>query len=359
MLTRCHALPEGFLDTPARDLHRLLSGPTLIHLPGRRTPELFVSVLLHGNEDVGLVALQQVLRAHAGRELPRAMSVLIGNVQAAREGVRRLDGQPDFNRVWPGTQEHIDQPEAAVMREVRDIMAARGLFASIDIHNNTGLNPHYSVVNSLAPAVLHLALLMSRTVVWFQGPPGSQTAAFTPLCPSVAVECGKPGNPANEVAAARFLEACLHLASFPEHGVRPHDIDLYHTVGLVKVAPQVSFGFGRVDTDVNFHPQLDHLNFRELDAGATFGFTRHAAPLEVFDEAGQDVADAFFQVADGQLLLRRPSMPAMLTLDERVVRQDCLCYLMERVPFARVTDAASDAASDAATAAGEPHGTTL
>ncbi|HET6786798.1 MAG TPA: hypothetical protein VFH49_02470, partial [Aquabacterium sp.] len=99
----------------------------------------------------------------------------------------------------------------------------------------------------------------------------------------------------------------------------------------------------------------DHLNFRELDAGATFGFTRQPAPLQVWDEAGQDVADEFFQVADGQLLLRRPSMPAMLTLDERVVRQDCLCYLMDRVPFAHVTHAASDAAP----AAGEPHGTTL
>jgi hypothetical protein len=24
-------------------------------------------------------------------------------------------------------------------------------------------------------------------------------------------------------------------------------------------------------------------------------------------------------------------MPAMLTLDERAIRQDCLCYLMERL----------------------------
>ena len=109
-LTRLHALPEGFLDTSARALHRVLPGPTLIHLPGRRTPELFVSVLLHGNEDVGLVAIQQVLKAHAGRELPRALSILIGNVTAAQEGVRRLDGQPDYNRVWPGTVQHEGTP---------------------------------------------------------------------------------------------------------------------------------------------------------------------------------------------------------------------------------------------------------
>ena len=88
MLTVLDTLPERFLDTPARELHRVLPGPTLIHLPGRRPTPLFVSVLLHGNEDSGVVALQRVLRAHAGRELPRALSILVGNVAAAREGLR-------------------------------------------------------------------------------------------------------------------------------------------------------------------------------------------------------------------------------------------------------------------------------
>jgi len=62
MLTVLDSLPNGFLDTPARQLHCLLSGPTLIHLPGRRREPLFVSVLLHGNEDTGVVALQRLLR---------------------------------------------------------------------------------------------------------------------------------------------------------------------------------------------------------------------------------------------------------------------------------------------------------
>ncbi|WP_374320180.1 M14 family metallopeptidase [Aquabacterium sp.] len=340
-LTRLDHLPDGLLDCSARDLHRILPGPTLIHLPGRRTPELFVSVLLHGNEDTGLVAIQQVLKAHAGRELPRAMSLLIGNVSAAREGLRRLDEQPDYNRVWPGTEQHAGTPEHAVMSQVRDIMVERGLFASIDIHNNTGLNPHYTVVNRLDPHTLRLALLLSRTVVWFRGPPGSQTGAFSGICPSVAAECGKPGNPANEAAAARFIEACLHLAEFPAHPVAEQDIDLYHTLALVKVAPNADFGFGDAQASVNFDPQLDHQNFVELDAGASFGQTRLPQPLEAWDDANHDAAAALFDTSDGQIRLRRPAMPAMLTLDARVVRQDCLCYLMERVPFERVQEASS------------------
>jgi succinylglutamate desuccinylase len=343
MLTRLDHLPDGFLEVRARDLHRLLPGPTLIHLEGRRSPELFVSVLLHGNEDVGLVAIQQVLKAHAGRELPRALSILVGNVSAAREGLRRLDQQPDYNRVWPGTIVHAGTPEHAAMSEVHDIMVQRGLFASIDIHNNTGLNPHYSVVNQLDANTLHLALLMSRTVVWFKGPPGSQTGAFSPLCPSVTVECGKPGNPANEAAAARFIDACLHLQEFPAHTVRERDVDLYHTVALVKVAPEVDFAFGDARAALNFDPQLDHKNFVELEAGAVFGATKLPAPLDARDEAGQDVSHEFFSTEGGQLRLMRPCMPAMLTLDALVVRQDCLCYLMDRVPFDLVRQAQATA----------------
>lgn len=340
MLTVLEALPEGFLDTPARELHRLLSGVTLIHLPGRRRAPLLVSVLQHGNEDSGLVALQSVLREHAGRELPRAMSILVGNVAAAREGLRRLDHQPDYNRVWPGTELHAGSPEHAAMSEVYRIMVARGVFATIDIHNNTGLNPLYCVVNSLDQAVLHLALLFSRTVVWFRGLAGSQTTAFSSLCPSLTVECGKPGVPANEAHAASFIDACLHLAQFPAHDVHEHDIDLYHTVATVRIPATVSFGFGDALADIDFDPRLDHMNFRQLDPGTAFGRSRLSFPLDVRDEGRRDVTEEFFACGDGTISLRRASTPAMLTLDARVVRQDCLCYLMERIPFPHSESAA-------------------
>lgn len=336
MLTVLDALPEGFLSTPARDLHQILSGPTLIRLPGRRTPALFVSVLLHGNEDSGWVGLQQVLREHAGSTLPRALTVLVGNVQAARAGLRRLDSQPDYNRVWPGTVDHAQTPEAEAMAQAHRLVMASGLFAAVDLHNNTGLNPHYGVVCGLDANSLHLARLFSRTVVWFRGLAGTQTASFAPRVPAVALECGKPGHPANAVAAARFLTAVLDLAEFPVHGVRQHDLDLYHSVGIVRVRPELRFSFVDEDAQVCFDPRLDHMNFRELEAGAVFGRTRHDMPLEVRDEEGQNVAGQFFTTEGGVLRLRRAAMPAMLTLDERVVRQDCLCYLMERVPPERV-----------------------
>jgi succinylglutamate desuccinylase len=334
MLNEFHQLPEGLLHFPARRLHERLPGPTLIHLAGRREQPLFVSVLLHGNEDTGWQAAQAVLRKYARNGLPRSLSLFIGNLEAARHGLRRLDGQPDYNRVWPGTGE-TGSPEHKMMLQVVDALARRDVFASVDVHNNTGLNPHYACVNELANPFLHLATLFSRTVVYFVRPLGVQSAAFARLCPSVTVECGKAGSAGSVEHAAGFLEACLHLSEFPVHPLPPQDVDLFHTVATVKVPEDLSFGFGVQDQDIDFVPDLDHLNFRELERGAVFGRTRpgRQARLLALDEDGQDVGARLFDCSGGQIRLKKPLMPAMLTRDERVIRQDCLCYLMERLHY--------------------------
>jgi len=332
MLSQYDALPPGLLDLPASRLGEVLPGPALIHLPGRRQPALFVSVLLHGNEDTGWQAAQSVLRKYASAELPRALSLFIGNVEAARVGLRRLDGQPDYNRVWPGSEE-AHPAERAMMLQVVDAMRARGVFASLDIHNNTGLNPHYACVNRLDQTFLHLATLFSRIVVYFIRPRGVQSAAFAELCPSVTVECGKPGTPGSVDHAAAFIEACLHLSEFPAHAVAPHDVDLFHTVATVKVPDAVSFGFDSPAVDIDFVPELDHFNFRELEHGVRLGRVRSGsnARLQALDEHGADIGARLFDYQQGTITLRQPLMPAMLTRDERVIRQDCLCYLMERI----------------------------
>jgi hypothetical protein len=332
ILNELDHLPEAVLHCPAAELHRHLSGPTLVHLPVRREPPLFVSVLLHGNEPVGLQAVQRVLARHRGRPLPRALSIFFGNVAAARHGLRRLDGQPDYNRVWPGGEDP-DTPEARVMRDVFDRMRARGPFASVDIHNNTGLNPHYACVNRLEAPFLQLATLFGRTVVYFLRPRGVQSMAFAELCPAVTLECGRPGEEHGIEHAAEYLEACLHLSRIPDHPVAAHDIDLFHTVAQVKVREDVTFSFGEDGADLVFEPDIDHFNFRELPAGTVLGQVRDGfgTGLVAVDEDGREVTDRYFAVEAGQLTLVRPAMPSMLTLDERVVRQDCLCYLMERL----------------------------
>ncbi|MCU0973626.1 MAG: M14 family metallopeptidase [Burkholderiales bacterium] len=326
-------VPDGLLTVAATDLHRVLGGPTLIHLPGKRPEPLFVAVLLHGNETTGLRAMQEVLRRYAGRLLPRALSLFVGNIAAARHNVRRLEREPDYNRVWPGT-EQPDHPLHAMMASVVDEMRGRRVFASVDIHNNTGLNPHYACVNRLAAPFLHLARLFSRTVVHFERPVGVQSAAFASLCPAVTVECGKSGILENADHAAEFVDACMHLSHFPDHPVPKHDLDLYHTVATVNVPEGIDFCIGTGDCELRFNDDLETLNFRDLAAGWPLARVRGPGlKLTVSDHHGRDVSAFFLGVKGDVLELKRAVTPAMLTQDARVIRQDCLCYFMERLAY--------------------------
>jgi len=335
MLTVLNHVPPALLAAEPAELARVLGGPTLIHLPGRRDRPLFVSTLLHGNEDTSWLAARELLRRYRERELPRALSLFIGNVAAAAAGVRRLDGQLDYNRAWPGG-EAAAGPECALMHAVVEEMRVCAPFASVDIHNNTGLNPHYACVNRLDQPFLQLATLFSRTVIYFLRPRGVQSLAFAGLCPAVTVECGKAGNPHNTAHALEYLEACLHLAEFHPHPVSPHDIDLYHTVATVKIREDVSFGFGAAEGELALGDDLDRFNFRDLVPGTVWGRQPSDRPLAlaVTDEEGRDVSARYFRrEADGRISLQVAATPSMLTLDRRVIRQDCLCYLMERLPY--------------------------
>lgn len=326
------ALPAGLLEADATALEALLGGPSLIHLPGRRPEPLFLTVLLHGNETTGFEALKAVLRRWQGRELPRALSLFIGNVAAARAGLRRLPGQPDYNRVWPGT-ETPGLPEAMLMAGVVEHMKRRRPFASIDIHNNTGINPHYACLVRLEPSFLHLARLFSRIAVKFERPLGVQATAVAGLCPAVTVECGKIGIQSGVAHTAEFIEAALHLDHYPQHAVAARDLEVLQTVAIVKVPPEASFSFDGSAADFRFRGDLDHLNFREMQPGAAFGHlaAASAARLLVVPGGPMPLQGDYFAYADGEIRLVRPVVPAMLTTDPLAVRNDCLCYLMERI----------------------------
>ena len=334
LLRQVETLPEAFIDARPQQLVELLGGPTLVHLSGRRERPLFVSVLLHGNETTGLLAIQGLLQRYYDRELPRSLSLFIGNVDAARDGLRRLAGQPDYNRVWPGT-DCQESPEKRMMAEVFEIMRARRPFASVDLHNNTGINPHYACINRVEHRFVQLASLFSRTLVYFTQPRGVQSLAFAEICPAVTVECGKVGQAAGEAHALEFLDASLHLSEISDQPVAEQDVDVFHTVAIVRVPRSLSFAFGEAPVDICFIEDLDHLNFRELPAGSTLAQLNGVAslPLEASDDQGSDVASRYFRVKEGLLQTTRPLMPSMFTLDERVIRQDCLGYLMERYPL--------------------------
>ncbi len=329
MLHETDTLPKGLLETDATELKQLLGSPTLIHLPGEKPEPLFICTLLHGNETTGFYAIQRLLKQYQNKPLPRAVSIFIGNVDAAAVAQRRLDQQPDYNRIWPGTH-HDDCAETDMMKTIANIMYKRKTFASIDIHNNTGLNPHYACVNILNPHCIQLAGMFGTTVVYFTSPKGVQSAAFSDFCPAVVLECGQSGQADGVSHSTRYLQAVLSTDKLPsEH---PSHINLFHTVARVTV-PEI-FSLGTDDSaDIHLSYDLENMNFEQLGTGSIFAGIKpeSEAHLVVTNESSENVTNEFFEITGSKIVLRKNATLSMYTTNERAIRQDCLCYLMEQI----------------------------
>lgn len=332
-LTVLDYLPDRLLERPASALYQDLDGPTLIHIPGHHPQPLFVSVLQHGNEVTGWDAVRRLLKSHYQfKKLPRSMLLYIGNVDAARRGVRHLDEQPDFNRCWPGSATG-DSQYHRLFREVTDIARQSAPFASVDVHNTTGQNPHYGAVNRMDVRCFRLASMFSNTVIYFTVPKGVQSQAFSGFCPAVTLECGQTGNVHATDHTMAYLESCLNLEELKSEPLEAGSFDLYHTVATVRVDQQMSLGFGQPGADISLIRGLDQYNFRELPSNTVFGKLNgvRRPPLVTTDTEGNDTTSHYFSFDGGEIRTTRPLMPSMLTNDIRVIHQDCLCYLMERL----------------------------
>lgn len=335
MLHQLDHLPPGFLTLAAPELRSILQGPTLIHLPGLEPQPVFVSVLLHGNEDVGLLALQGLLQTYVGRRLPRALSIFVGNVEAARAGVRRLDEQPDFNRIWGRT--HPQSAYEVMAGEVVEEMRRREVFVAVDLHNNSGRNPLYSCLCGDAAGHRRLASMFSPLAVLIDGLP-SLCSAFSPICPTVSCECGEIGNVEGVIQAGILIERCLHASperfAEGETGWRP--LDVMRAFAVLKVPEALSLSSDGGEADVRLCPEIETLNFRDVEPGrvlATASADLAVEPVQVFGLSGERL-HGIVSRNGSEVGLASGGVLAMLTRDVRAIRQDCLGYLMQRLPHA-------------------------
>ncbi len=324
-------LPAGLLDLDSTELGDALGGPALIRIPGERPQPLFVATLLHGNETTGWDAVRQVLRGYGARALPRSVLLFLGNVRAARERLRHLDGQPDYNRIWGGYPGPEGDLAAQVLAEVRRAHP----FACLDLHNTSGENPLYTCVHGLDDASRALGRVFSRKLVLVTHPDTLLSLALSRFAPSVTLECGKPGNPEVTARVAAFLEEALALETLDaaHPALLDHPGEVLRSVARVRVPEHVSFSFDDDGADLRLAHGLDAHNFTLVPDGTPIGWIRHGADarLEALDATGADVSERYFRRDRDALVTASPLIPSLFTPNARIIRQDCLCYVMEPV----------------------------
>ena len=323
-LTTRYTLPDGLLGCPAPRLFEALGGPTLFDLTRGLPDPLFVSVLQHGNEVSGWDAIRELL---ATGSLPPLL-LYVGNVEAARVGARTLPHQHDFNRAWNGGE----TPEARLARQVTERALETKPRLAVDLHNNTGANPHYSVLTDLEARCLGAAVEFSQLALLAQHRDGIQTERFARFCPAVTLETGRVDDPESARRAAAYLARASHWEEVPKASFA--ELTVYRNeVRVVIEEPDAAF---EAEAPLALRPELERYNFERVEAGNLFAHRAAGAAgvgLRAIDVSGADLTDFYFARQGTDVLLREPVYPSMYTRDLAVARQDCLCYFM--APFHR------------------------
>jgi len=171
--------------------------------------------------------------------------------------------------------------------------------------------------------------------VFVEEPDTVLTRTFAGRCPAVALEVGPVGDPRGLTRVLDYLERLLELEAVPRSSVA--ELALFRSLARVHVRGGVSFRFegdaDGGDAELALTGGVEAVNFHELASGTPFGTTRRevADVLEVLDVRHRDVTGEFLARRGTEVVLNRPVVPAMYTTDPYVVRQDCLCYFMERL----------------------------
>lgn len=325
-------LPDGILEVKANQLHQFVDDLTLVELKGRIKRPIFISILQHGNETTGWDALRIYLKRHLSR-LPRTLIILFGNVQAAQNNVRQLANGVDFNRCWPG-QRPNHHPVAKKMADITEFLKQQNPLASVDIHNNTGRNPHYAGINAIKKEHINLASLFSKTIIHITSPDGIQSGAFSEFCPAVTIECGMSGTADGIEQTITFLENLCSLSNLNEIPGVSEDQEVMNIFAVVKLKKDMTIGVAgetREPVDFEIPEDLDYHNFHQLAPGTVFGqlqTDQTPMPITVTDAMDYDITEQYFRIQAQQLQLSQSVMPAMITLSPQAVQLDCLCYLM-------------------------------
>jgi hypothetical protein len=324
---------DQLADTPLEFL-RQLGGPTEIRLTGRDSGRArAVSALLHGNEPSSIIAVHRWLRQ--GRQPAVDISIFVTAVEAALAppgfALRMLPERRDLNRCFFPTRDDIDGRLAAAMLER---LRARRFEALVDLHNNTGRNPPYGIINRPGLERLKLVEMFSDSCcVLSDLRVGALTEAIVDEIPSIAVECGHSADPWAHEIAFRGLERFVGAADLGLMNDLEQPVSMFDRPIRVELRRGMSVAFGRErheHADLTLRDDIDIHNFRRLDRGTVLGWLRDGVewPLVARGGDGVEVSRQHFAVRDGALIHDSDLVPIMMTTNAQIALVDCLCYLM-------------------------------
>lgn len=328
-----NSVPTKLFEIESHEILQVFDGPTLIHLKSKSDkPALYISTLLHGNETTSFYVMQKFLQDKKEGHLERDIIIFVGNVYSAAQKERMLNNQPDFNRIWNGH----DSEAGEIASQVTKYAQENNIFASIDIHNNTGHNPYYACVNRTDNDFIALASLFAPYVVYFTEPHEVQSMAFSKFVPAVTLECGIPGVEEGVDYVTSYLNKVYDLNSLSEVQYNKDKLSVYQTKARLMLNRDISLDYHfnpHGKNDVSLRSDIDDFNFRELRPTEVIALAKKQEDIFVLDNNNEDVTQEYLAFDNQQVSLKKEVVPSMLTTDGEIALKDCLGYFMESHPL--------------------------
>lgn len=318
------------LNYQSEELVQLYNEPVLFDFSQSDRRPFFVSTLLHGNETSGWDAIRSLVsEALESKGIPSFL-LLLGNLSAAERNLRHLDGQPDFNRIW----DQGNTPYHEWAREVLEFVRSRKPWYSLDIHNNTGPNPHHSIITSLDESTLQSARLFSQNAIFAQQPPGVLTRRCAEFSIALTIEAGLPQDPHSTIRASNFIKKLWDRQDIPSTDLS--DLKIFEN--SVRVVLENAAELTSEDVP-HFAPFLHRFNFKKIPAGTKLAkLAKPKTRLLAIDEQQQDRTEDYLSYDGSNISVRQDTIMSMYTEDPLIVRQDCVCYFLNTLDAKSITN---------------------
>lgn len=328
------------LDLPASPEAwvQALVHPTVIEIPGKGDVEKenllkrkewrIVTTLLHGNEPSGFKAMFKFL--NEGWVPKTNMAFIIASVRAARHETlfthRFMPGEFDLNRRFGYQETHDRVTELA--RQITEYIRQRCPQFVVDMHNTSGKGPSFAVSVSDHQDVKKLAMQFTDQMVVTQLVVGSlMEQNFN--CPVVTIECGGAVEEKSHAIAYDGLRKLAELQDVFSQPERP--LTIYRSPVRIRAHLGISLNYGWVqdeEVDITLVNDIEKYNSEKIQAGTCIGWIDRVLGdcLTAVNDHGEDIISHFFDVVNGQLLVKENVKIFMATSRSDIALSDCLFY---------------------------------
>jgi len=331
-ITIIEEIPLELNDKSPLEFLEQLHGPTLFVLKGASEKNLFISGLLHGNEPTGYLVLFDLMKKLLSGELISQFSLLLflGNVKAAKEGQkfsqRYLDSQEDFNRIW-------NDKDHPLVCEMDTLLKKYSVLGALDLHNNSGSNPVYSVFTHKNQEILDLANFLTDKHLFYENPRVLTSYFFRKGIPSLTIECGKRLTQEADQAGISMIQKFIMFFENKLNNTQIHVSPgkIYGNPCAVKIKEKINFSTTGDDCELNIIPDLEDFNFKVMTSGTSFARTKLLdCPLEVLKNDKNVTSDWLF-LKDNEIVSKKKTVILMATTDVLNIKKDCLMYFAEEL----------------------------